>query len=103
MNPSSLWRKIGPFLYRVLFNPYGIVLLVFCVVMLFFGEQSMVKRVERKKQIAALQEKKRKAEQEVEFERRQLRMLEDSSEVERIAREQYYMHAPDEDVYLIEP
>ena len=58
-------------------------LVVFVIVILFIDENSCIQRVRYDRQIE--------------------RLKTDKNEVEQIAREQYYMSKPSEDIYIIEP
>ena len=81
---------------------YVITILVFAVVFLFIGDQSVMHFIRRGKEIRHLEEQRdmyregaAKAEQEI-------RTLNQPDSLERYAREQYFMHAPNEDIYLVE-
>jgi len=81
---------------------YVITILVFAVVFLFIGDQSVMHFIRRGKEIQHLEEQRdmyregaAKAEQEI-------RTLNQPDSLERYAREQYFMHAPNEDIYLVE-
>ena len=81
---------------------YVITILVFAIVFLFIGDQSVMHFIRRGKEIRHLEEQRdmyregaAKAEQEI-------RTLNQPDSLERYAREQYFMHAPNEDIYLVE-
>ena len=81
---------------------YILTLLIFAIVFLFIGEQSVVHFIRRGREIRHLEEQRdmyregaAKAEQEI-------NTLHQPDSLERYAREHYYMHTPNEDIYLVE-
>ena len=81
---------------------YILTLLIFAVVFLFIGEQSVVHFIRRGREIRHLEEQRdmyregaAKAEQEI-------NTLHQPDSLERYAREHYSMHTPNEDIYLVE-
>ena len=81
---------------------YILTLLIFAIVFLFIGEQSVVHFIRRGREIRHLEEHRdmyregaAKAEQEI-------NTLHQPDSLERYAREHYYMHTPNEDIYLVE-
>ena len=81
---------------------YILTLLIFAIVFLFIGEQSVVHFIRRGREIRHLEEQRdmyregaAKAEQEI-------NTLHQPDSLERYAREHYYMHTPKEDIYLVE-
>ena len=75
---------------------------VFAVVMLFFGEQSVLNYVRRGTEIRRMEEHRDVYMEATERARHELNVLQDTDSLERYAREHYYMHAPNEDVYILE-
>ncbi len=91
------WEKIR----KRLLNKYVITLLSATFIFVFIGDQSLIKCIDRARQM-------RKAEQQLEASRadiqqaqRTLQILQDTDSLERYAREHYNMHTDKEDVYLI--
>jgi len=81
---------------------YILTLLIFAVVFLFIGEQSVVHFIRRGREIRHLEEQRdmyregaAKAEQEI-------HTLHQPDSLERYAREHYYMHTPNEEIFLVE-
>ncbi len=75
------------------------VVLVCCL--LFIGESSLLKMAQRRhtlRQVERQTEQYKARTQEIES---GLELLQDKDSLEKYAREKYYMHAPNEDVYLI--
>lgn len=81
---------------------YIITLLVFLVIYLFVGDQSMVRRVSRYLQIRELRAEKKQYEADIREAERTIHSLENTDSLERYAREKYYMHAAGEKVYVVE-
>ena len=81
---------------------YVITMLVFLVVYLFVGEQSMLRFVQRGREIRRLEEQRDRYLEGTEQAQRELQILQQPDSLERYAREQYFMHAPNEDIYLVE-
>jgi len=81
---------------------YVITLLVFLVVYLFVGEQSMLRFAQRGREIRRLEEQRDRYLEGTEQAQRELQVLQQPDSLERYAREQYYMHEKGEDIYLVE-
>ena len=81
---------------------YVITVLVFAAVFLFIGEQSLVQFVRRGREIRALEEQRDAYRAATEEAQREIQTLHQPDSLERYAREHYYMHAPNEDIFLVE-
>ena len=98
MNLKDLWAKRPKWV-----NKYTVVLAAFAIYIAFFDDYSLLERFK-------LQRKKDNLKHETEIYDEQIAATEqkisdlnkNDSTLERYAREQYLMHADDEDVYLIE-
>lgn len=88
---------------KVLINKYAITIYAFAVIMTFVGEHSLIQFVKRSKQIAEIESQIDHTNQQIIQSERSMHMLNDTDSLERFAREQYHMHAENEDVYIIEP
>ncbi len=95
------WQKIGDWCKKYLLNKYSITLFVFFVVIMFVGNQSMIERMRRAHQIHQLERRLEQYHQGTKEAERELIMLQNPDSLEKYAREKYYMHAPDEDVYIV--
>lgn len=96
------WKRIGVLIRKYLMNKYVVTLLAFLLVMLFAGDQSIVRRVHRARQIWRLEQQKEQYQRLLEEAQHDIQLLENKDSLERFAREQYFMHKAGEDVYLIE-
>ena len=81
---------------------YIITLLVFGVIYIFVGDQSMIRFVQRGREIRHLEEQRDAYLEETEKVRREIQSLSHPDSLERFAREQYYMHNANEDIYLVD-
>lgn len=95
------WLKIGRDIYKYVGNMYFITVAVFAVVMLFAGDQAIIKRMKRARQIHQLEQQRDQYRQLLKEAQHDILILQNKDSLERFAREQYFMHMPDEDVYLI--
>ena len=98
MEMDNNWSKIR----KVLINKYAIALYVFALLFMFFGDHSLVKYLKRAKKMRALEEQLEVTRHEIEQSESVMRVLDNVDSLERFAREQYRMHAPNEDVYVVE-
>lgn len=97
------WISLWDFLHKYLLNKYILTLVLFAFVLTFCGEQSLTKRAKRAYEIAQKEHELEDLHEATRQAREEIEMLEKSTEnVERYAREHYYMHADGEDVYLVE-
>lgn len=87
------WKKYGK---------YVVTIAIFAVVMIVFGDQSLINYVKRAREIHHLEEQRDTYREGTQKARHDLNVLQNTDSLERFAREQYYMHAENEDVYLVE-
>ena len=83
-------------------NIYVIVLTAFVVWMVFFDTNSLMIHLELKKQIKTLENQQEFLKNEIEKDKKTLEKLSDPKELEKFAREQYYLKKKNEEIYLIE-
>ena len=81
---------------------YAITILVFAVVFLFIGEQSLVQFVRRGREIRHLEEQRDLYQEGAEKAQREIHALHQTDSLERYAREQYYMHKANEEIFLVD-
>lgn len=96
------WNNIKETLRKYLINKYILAILIFALVFLFIGDQSIVSCIRRGIQIKKTQAQVERARQDTEHALRTIQVLQDTDSLERFAREQYGMHADGEDIYLID-
>ena len=81
---------------------YLITILVFLFIYLFVGDQSLVQFSRRDKEIKSYEQQTRAYRKETEKAEQMLQVLNDKDSLERYARELYYMHENNEDIYIVE-
>ena len=81
---------------------YVITLLLFLIVYLFVGDQSMLRFWHRHREIRHLEEQRELYREGTAKAQREMEMLQNEDSLERYAREQYFMHNANEDIYLVE-
>lgn len=81
---------------------YVITIVLFAVVFLFIGEQSLVQFVRRGREIRSLEEQRDMYREGTDKAQREIQALHQPDSLERYAREQYYMHTSNEDIYLVD-
>ena len=88
--------------FRVLSNKYLLITILFIVWMLFFDTNSYLIHRELNKEIEGLQENTDYYQKEIDNDKSFIEKMEDSTEMERFAREKYYLKKENEDIYIIE-
>lgn len=87
---------------RFLSNRYVLISLFFIVWMLFFDNYSWLNQRPLDQEIEELENNKRYYQEEIRKDTLAIRALQDPDQVEKYAREQYYMKRENEDIYIIE-
>lgn len=96
------WLKVWLFTRKYLLNKYFITSFLFAIVLIFLGDQSLINRVKMYFEERAKKAELREYDKKNAAVREDLRVLEDTESLERLAREKYHMCADGEDVYIIE-
>lgn len=99
MEEKSIWQKVR----KVLINKYAIAIYVFLLMLLFMGDNSLVHYMKRARKIRMVKEQIVDTQQEIREAQSVIQMLDNTDSLEHFAREEYRMHAPNEDVYIVEP
>lgn len=95
------WSNIGIWCKKYLLNKYVITIFVFAVVYLFIGDQSLIRRLRRSYQIYQLERRLDQYQQGTLEAEEILRELQDPDSLVKYARENYYMHEKNEDIYIV--
>ena len=98
MKISDFWTRIKAQKWL----KYVVTLLLFGVVFLFIGEQSIVQFMRRGREIRELEEQRDMYRAASEKAEREIHALSNPDSLERFAREKYFMHTSEEDIYLVE-
>jgi cell division protein FtsB len=88
--------------FSILTNVYVLVLTAFVIWMVFFDTNSLLIHLELKKEIKKLEKQQEFLEEEIAKDKKIIKRLSDPEELEKFAREQYYLKKKDEEIYLIE-
>lgn len=100
-NPIKKLTSKHPLL-RFLSNKYVIVLVFFIVWMLFLDNYSYLDHRLLNKEIDELENNKEYYLNEIENDKKNIKTLKNPQQVEKFAREKYYMKKENEDIYIIE-
>ncbi|QLG44078.1 FtsB family cell division protein [Costertonia aggregata] len=88
--------------FRLLTNAYILVLTAFVVWMVFFDTNSLLIHMELRKEIKKLEKTQKFLKEEISKDKKIIKKLSDPKELEKFAREQYYLKKKNEEIYLIE-
>ena len=91
----------NPFL-KFLSNKYVLVLLLFVVWMLFLDNYSYLEHRLLNKEINELDDNKKYYQDEIKADQQKIKLLKNTDQVEKYAREKYFMKKDSEDIYIIE-
>ena len=87
---------------RIISNKYLIITVLFIFWMLFFDTNSFLIHQELNNDIKKLEKNKEEYLEEIMNDKLFIEKMKDSSEIEKFAREQYYLKKKNEEIYLIE-
>ncbi|GAB5399763.1 MAG: septum formation initiator family protein [Aureisphaera sp.] len=88
--------------FVVLSSTYILILILFIVWMIFFDTNSYFIHKELNDEINALEDTKEFYREEIDKDKEFIVKMQDSNEVEKYAREKYYLKRENEDIYIIE-
>ena len=88
--------------FRFISNKYVLVSLVFAVWMIFLDTNSWFIHHELDEELNELEDNKSYYQTEISKDKVTIENLNDSVELEKFARQKYYMKRPNEDIYIIE-
>ncbi len=98
MNFSDFWNTIKIRKW----GKYVLTLLVFGVVYVFVGDQSLIMFAKRGGEIRRNEQQRDMYRKSALEKQRQIQNLNNLDSLENFARENYYMHTPNEDIFLVE-
>ena len=87
---------------RFVSNKYVLILVLFLVWMIFFDANSYLIHHELDNDINAFEDNSEFYQKEIKHDKTFIKKMEDSSEMEKFAREKYYLKKENEDIYIIE-
>ncbi len=88
--------------FKFISNKYVLLSLIFAGWMLFLDSNSWLIHHELNQNIDELQGNKEYYQKEIAKDKAIIKQLKDSVELEKFARQKYFMKRPDEDIYIIE-
>jgi len=88
--------------FKFISNTYVLILIFFLVWMFFFDSNSYLIHKELDDDIEALEQNKEFYQSEIQKDSKFIEKLSDSFELEKFAREKYYLKKENEDIYIIE-
>lgn len=88
--------------FKILSNKYVLILILFIIWMLFFDTNSYLIHHELDNDINGLKDNKEFYQEEINKDKVFIKKMEDSNEIERFAREKYYLKKENEDIFIIE-
>ena len=100
-NPIEETKHKKPWL-KIVSNKYLLISLLFAVWMLFLDNYSYMDQRQINKQIDELQDNKKYYQDEIKKDNQSIKLLKNQDQVEKYAREKYYMKRENEEVYIIE-
>lgn len=101
----SFFSKIMAPIRWIRNHKYLFVTAIFLVIVLLFDEKSMMKHIENQNKIDSLKKEisiMQRDSMDIETRNASLENKEQNEDVEKLAREKYGMHTPQEEVYVIE-
>mgnify|MGYP003442586779 FL=1 len=98
MEEKMFWKKMR----KLLINKYAIAIYVFALLLFFMGENSLIHYVKRARKIRVVKEQIAQTQEEINNAQSVINTLSNKDSLEHVAREEYRMHAPNEDVYIVE-
>jgi len=87
--------------FKFITNRYILVLLIFCIWMLFFDTNSWLNHQKLNKELSEIETNINYYKTEIKKDSAIINTLKDSTEIEKFAREHYFMKRENEDVYII--
>lgn len=100
-NPFKNITNRYPFL-RFLGNRYVLVLVLFIVWMVFLDSYSLLEQRVLNKETKEREDNKKYYEDEIKLDEEKIKLLKNPDQIEKYAREKYYMKRDSEDIYIIE-
>jgi len=98
---SSFGQKIKKY-RKIFFSKYLVVFIIFAVFVTFFDEHSLIHRWETHQKIVQLEKELKFYKEEIKVTRQKKNELKSNKEnLEKFAREHYYMKKESEDIFII--
>lgn len=89
-------------LFSRLMNKYTMTLLIFLIWLAFFDRNNLVEKMQLRGKITTLKKEKAYYQEKIEEDSRKMQeLLSNKKNLEKFAREQYFMKKPNEDIFVI--
>jgi len=88
--------------FAIFFNKYVLIILIFVIWILFLDANSWFIHRELDQEIKELKDNREYYKKEISKDQKDIKILKDSSELEKFAREEYFMKRDNEEIYIIE-
>ncbi len=88
--------------FKIFTNMYVLVLTIFLIWMVFIDQNSLLIHLELRREIKKLEKQQQFLQEEMEKDKVIIERLSDPKELEKFARERYYLKKKNEEIYLIE-
>ncbi len=100
---TTNWKRKALKIRKVVLNKYTITCITFAVLLTFCGENSLIQRAQNARQIRAMEAELEEYKRETEQHRKAIKAIQGKpDQIEKFAREKYYMHADNETIFLID-
>ena len=98
----SFFKKMGISLKPLLLNKYLVVFFVYAVFVTFFDEHNLINRWQINRKTSQLEEELKFYQDEIKSNKQKMNELRSSDDnLEKFAREQYFMKQENEDIFII--
>lgn len=88
--------------FKIISNLYVLILSIFLVWMLFFDQNSVLIQLELQREIKKLELQKEFLQDQINQDKELIETLSDPKELEKFARETYFLKKEDEEIFIIE-
>jgi len=88
--------------FAIFFNKYVLIILIFMIWILFLDTNSWLIHRELDQEIKELKDNKEYYKKEIVTDQKNIKSLKDSTELEKFAREEYFMKRDNEEIFIIE-
>lgn len=97
------FQKILALARKVVFNKYFLTIVVFLILIVFFGEHNLRNRWKTSRNIKSLNKEIRFYQDEIDANKQKMNDMQASDEsLEKFAREKYYLKKENEDIFIVE-
>lgn len=95
-------RKMLFYIRKLLFNKYFLTIVIFAVIVIFFGDNSLRNRWKTGRNIKSLNKEIKYYQDEIQTNKQKMNDMQSGDEsLERYAREKYYLKKDSEDIFII--